>query len=108
MSLIKDLETLTTIPEKTVNEFFKKIVYCICNDIQEEIIEKNPEILTADLGFGILYIKKTSEGLKYKFSPGEYFKKNIEATMKQKQNPLKNNLNKTLIKKFIETYKNLC
>ena len=108
MNSIKDLQTLTTIPERTINDFFKKFTFCICNEVQEALLEGSGEVIETDLVIGKLFIKNSPEGIKYKFVPGEYFKKNIEDTLKHGKNPLKCSLSKTLVKKFLELYKNLC
>lgn len=105
---IKDLATLTTIPEKTLHKMFKKMVYCICETLQENILE-DKSITSLDVGIGTLYIKhETSENLKYHFEPSSYLEKSLKDTILNKQNLLEDVLNESLNEKFMEVYKNLC
>lgn len=108
--IVKDISTLTTIPEKTLNKFFRKMTYCICESVQEDMLQENEnQIVELDIGIGILYIKYTDgENLKYHFEPNELLSKSLKQTVINKQNLLEDLLNDSLAKKFMEVYKDLC
>lgn len=105
--IIKDLSTLTTIPEKALNKLGQKIIYCVCEAIQEDLIQEN-DITELDLGIGILYIKQDGNQAKYKFVPSDNFNKSVVNTYAKKLNLLEDILNISLTKQFIEVYKDLC
>lgn len=108
INIVSDVSTLTTIPEKTIDKFNKKIIYCICEGVQESRIANIP-ISEFDIGIGQLYIKHDVDGeIKYHFKPNDLLKKSIEQTVINNQNLLEITLNDALSKKFMEVYKDLC
>lgn len=109
-NLIQDMSILTTIPEKTLAKFFRKMIFCICEEIKENILDENSdkEITEVDIGIGKLYIKAVGAEVKYKFEPSEYMQKAVIATVTEKENPLANFLDKALGKKFVNLYKDIC
>ena len=109
-NLIQDMSILTTIPEKTLAKFFRKMIFCICEEIKEDILDENSdkEITEVDIGIGKLYIKVVGAEVKYKFEPSEYMQKAVIGTVTEKENPLVDFLDKALGKKFVDLYKDLC
>ena len=109
-NIVSDVSILTTIPEKTLAKFFRKMVFCICQAVQEDLLdENNPKDITElNIGIGTLYIKHVGTDLKYRFEPSEYLQKSLIATVSNKENLLKEFLDKALAKSFIEVYKDLC
>ena len=109
-NLIQDMSILTTIPEKTLAKFFRKMVFCICEEIKENILDENSdkEITEVDIGIGKLYIKVVGAEVKYKFEPSDYMQKAVIATVTEKENPLADFLSKALGKKFVDLYKDIC
>ncbi len=106
-NIIEDVSKLTTIPEKTLNKLTQKIIYCICEQIQEDILEEK-EISELDLGLGTLYIKYVGDQIKYKFIPASDLEKAVYSTVVKKLNLMETALNEALAKKFIDVYKDLC
>ena len=107
-NLIEDVSVLSTIPEKTVVKFFKKLCYCICEAVEEDRLN-NKDISSLDLGIGVLHIKHTkNEEAKYKFIPSKYLRKAVSMTVEEDKNVLEDALNNSLIEKFTEVYKDLC
>lgn len=104
---IKDVATLTTIPEKTLMKLFQKFIYCICETILEDIQDEK-EITELNIGLGTLYIKHDSNDIKYKFVPSNDLEKGINLTVTKKLNLMENTLNAVLAKKFMNVYKDLC
>lgn len=105
-NLIKDLNFLTTIPENTLNKIKDISIYSICNDIEESTLEKD-SIVEIDLGIGDLIVGLDEKGIKYKFIPSKKMEENIQNTFLQKKNPLTINIEKSLIKKLTNIYKDL-
>ena len=106
--IVKDMSTLTTIPEKTLNKFFRKMSFCICESLAEDLQDENIEMSAMDIGIGVLYIKVVGDTPKYRFVPNELLEKSIKQTVVNKENLLPDLLNDALSKKFIEVYKDLC
>ena len=106
-NIIDDLSLLTTIPEKTITKLLKKEIYCICEAIEEDVLE-GKDLSILNLGFGVLYIKHTENEVKYKFVPTNELQKAITNTIVNKKNILEDVLNASLAAKFMEVYKDLC
>lgn len=106
-NIINDLALLTTIPEKSITKLLKKEIYCICEAVEEDILE-DKDLSILNLGIGILYIKYKDNELKYKFVPSNELQKGLINTIVNKKNILENVLNASLAKKFTEIYKDLC
>ena len=90
--------------------FFKKMVFCICEAVKEDMVDENnpKEITELDIGIGKLYVKVVGTEVKYKFEPSEYLQKAMLATATNKENPLPDFLDESLGKKFIDLYKEIC
>ena len=109
-NIVTDLALLTTIPDKTLAKFFKKMIFSICQAVEEDILdEKNlTDITELDIGIGKLYIKHVGADIKYKFEPSELLEKALLSTVVNKKNYLEKFLDRSLNKKFVEVYKDLC
>lgn len=107
INIIQDVATLSTIPEKTLNKLNQKVIYAICQAVQEDVLA-GKDISELDLGIGILFIKHDKGEIKYKFVPSEYLSKSVSNTVNNKLNLLEDTLNVSLAKKFIDVYKDLC
>lgn len=106
-NIIKDVSILSTIPEKTIEKFFQKFIYCICEQVKEDVLD-GKEISELDIGLGTLYIKYIGDEIRFKFVPSNYLETSVSNTVKNKLNLLENNLKDALVKKFVEVYKDLC
>ena len=105
-NLLKDVSKLTTIDDKTLSKLVEKILYCISNNLMEEILA-DKQVLEIDIIFGTLYIKIEDEQLKYKFVPNETFEDVVVTTILKKKNTLENTIALTLCSKLTRTYKDL-
>ena len=104
--IIKDMSTLTTISEKSLHELMKKEEYCIVSAIFENM--KNNEVLTElDIGIGKLLVKIENNSIKYKFIPSESLEHAIVNSYKQDKCVLVDNLNKSLVDRITNTYKDI-
>ena len=106
-NIVEDVSKLTTIPEKTFSKLEHKVIYAICEQIQEDVLEEKT-MSELDIGLGVLYIKHEGAEIKYKFIPNQTFEKAVYNTVVKKLNLMESALNDTLSKKVIEVYKDLC
>ena len=110
INIVNDVSILTGIPEKTLAKFFRKMVFCICEAVQESLTDENnfKDITELDIGIGKLYIKHVGKDIKYKFEPSENLEKAVKDTVEGKENLLIDFLDETLAKKFVDLYKEIC
>lgn len=106
--IVKDMATLTTIPEKSLNKFYRKMIFCICEGVAEDLLNEDNEISEMNIGIGTLYIKHSGGDIKYHFIPNDLLEKYMQQTVVNKKNVLEDLLNDALAKKFMEVYKDLC
>ena len=107
MGLSKDLSTLTTIHEDTFENLISKTMLCIANYVHEAKLNGD-EIVKVDIGIGDLYIKLSdTEDLKYKFIPNTTMTKVLNRTLKNGISPLAEIVEKTLINRLTNIYKDL-
>jgi|GEM_PF-3312648 len=104
--IIEDVSKLTTIPDKSIYKLMDKFVYCISDAIVEDIISLN-DITEADIGLGTLYIQHIGNEIKYKFIPNDYFNKVVIDSVTNKLNLLEKSVEKNLVDKITNTYKDL-
>lgn len=102
------MSILTTIPEKALDKFHKKMIFCICESVEESCLA-GEDISVLDIGIGTLYIKHDVQSqIKYHFEPSDMLQKAITQTVVNKQNLLEISLNDALAKRFMDVYKDLC
>lgn len=106
-NIVEDVSILTTIPEKSLVKLENKFIYAICEQIQEDILAEK-EFSELDIGLGTLYIKYVGDQIKYKFVPNQTLEKAVYTTVVKKLNLMETALNESLVKKFIDVYKDLC
>ena len=105
----KDIATLTTIPERTLDNLNKKMILCICQGVLEDYLENDDkEISELDIGIGTLYIKYIGDKAKYHFEPNELLKTTLNKTLTLKESPLQDLVKDSLANKMQELYKDLC
>lgn len=105
-NLIKDVSTLTTIPEKSLNKLMDKTYWCISNEVVESL-KQDSNVIEIDIGIGELYIKVVDDTIQYKFIPSAKLNDTVKNTVINKRNVLEDTLEKTLINKIVDTYKDL-
>ena len=104
--LITDLSKITTINEQTLEKLSTKCIWCICDAVEESIY--NGETLSEiELGIGTLYILIEDDSIKYKFKPNKQLETNVINTVYYEKNPLQAEIEKSLVSKFNNTYKDL-
>lgn len=103
-SLIEDVSALTTIPTTTLNQLLDKVVYCICDGVEEARLKKeNP--VDMDLGIGILTIFVEDSNVQYRFTPNKKLESAVRAVITENKNPLVCTIEKTLTQKILNAYK---
>ena len=106
INIIEDISTITTIPKDALNKLTDKQVWCICEAVREGIL-KNESPIEMDIGIGTLLISDEEENVKYKFIPSPILEEAINQTILTKKSPLELKLEKNLINKILNTYKNI-
>ena len=108
INAVKDVSVLSTIAEKDIVKLLKKFIYSICCGVDESVI-KGDMVTAVDIGIGVLYIKhEPNSEIEYKFIPCKYLEKGIISTITEGKNPLEEDVNNSLVKKFTNVYKDLC
>ena len=103
-----DVSKLTTIPEKALDKLNDKILYSICEEVAENILQ-DKSITELDFGLYKLYIKHDDPSqVKFKVVPSEELQKEVINTITKRRNLLEDTLNNALVKKFLEVYKDIC
>lgn len=103
---LNDLSVITTIPAATLVRLFDKLSWIICNDIEESLLNSET-ISELDIGIGKLVFSIEDNSLEYKFIPSMKLEQNIVKTIKEKKNPLVNNLEESIADRIINTYKDM-
>lgn len=101
-----DLSKLSNIPEECLDKLFKICAYSIGNSVYESILNNEP-ITEIDLGFGTLIIKANLKDLKLKFIPCEDLELDLKNINQGGEPSLKHKLEKSVIAKLIDMYKEL-
>ena len=104
--LVEDLETLTTIPESTLNKLIAKVCFCICEAVEESVLA-HEQITEIDVGIGTLYIQTVEDSVKYKFIPSAKLNEAVVTTIKEGKSPLVKLVEATLKDRITNVYKQL-
>lgn len=105
-NMIEDISKLTTIQKEYLDSLVAKSEWCICSYIENTILNKE-SITKIDIGIGSLSILVEDNTIKYKFIPSKELENAIRTTVIDDKNPLKFKLEKTLVDKITNIYKEL-
>lgn len=105
-NLIEDLNTLTTIPNGTLNKLVDKVNYIICNDLEEAMLNSD-NTMELNIGIGTLILTLEDDSLEYKFIPTQKLENSIVSTIKDKKNPLEVNIENALVSRILKAYKDM-
>lgn len=104
--LLKNLSVITSIPESSLTKLTDKINWCICDNLYQTI--QSHDITTdINLGFGILTVNNNSDSISYRFKPSAELEEAIKSVILDNVNPLKVTLEKNLINRITNTYKDI-
>lgn len=100
------LSTLTTVNELAINRLFDKITWIISDAVEQAELsgEDNIEL---DLGFGIIKILLNDDSIKYKFIPSKLTETTIVDTIVNGKNQLTLEIEKNLVSKLSNLYKEM-
>lgn len=104
--LTKELETITTIPEQQLLKLVEKTMFCVCQDVKESILAKEPTT-EIDVGVGTLTIQVANGEVKYRFVPSAKLNDAIIKTIKEGNSPLTLVAETNLKDRIINVYKDL-
>lgn len=105
-NMIEDISKLTTIQKEYLDSLVAKSEWCICSYIENSILNKE-SITKIDIGIGSLSILVEDNTIKYKFIPSKELESAIRTTVVDDKNPLKFKLEKVLVDKITNIYKEL-
>lgn len=106
MEIIKDLNSLTSIPEKILEKLSDNILFLILQDL-EETLTKKENICEINLNLGTLIISIEEEELKFKFIPSKKLEKEILKTLELNENSMTQILTNNMVNALEKTYKEL-
>ncbi len=107
--IIKDLSTLSTIPDKVLTKLMDKFLYCIYDAVAEAVAENPGEdkSIDLDIGIGTLSIGVVNDTIKYKFIPSSSMDTSVKQTVLNERNLLEDVLEKSFVDKITNVYKEL-
>ena len=106
INLKENLNILTNIPIKYIEKIERDLVYSILDGIHDSSL--NGESITEFISdIGSLLINVEEEEIKYKFIPSEKFEELLKTQIKSGQNLLENKLDKILVDRISNLYKDL-
>lgn len=105
-SIVKDVSTLTTIPEAVITKLLDKFIYCIVDSIVEDIVSGN-DTTEVDIYLGILTIKHSNDEIRCRFTPSAKFNDGMTKVIIEGENILEKTIESTLKDKITKTYKDL-
>ena len=104
--LIDNLGSLTLIKSSILNKQVEISENCICDYILEAI-ENDEDIITINIGIGILSINISNDEISYKFVPNKKLEKKLLKTIETEESPLVEQIEKKLNQRILNTYKEL-
>ena len=107
--VIKDISTLTNIPTYIIYNIFDIIEKEIQRELYESIILYKKDKVDIDLGIGNLLVNVDINNgtLTYDFIPSKSLEKGIIKTLRNKENPMIESIERNLKNKVLSIYKEL-
>lgn len=106
INLCDNLSRLTTIDKDSLDKLLEKFIWCI-SDAVENAQLKNDNYIDIDLHIGHLIITILESEIKYKFKPSDDLDNSIVNTVVNERNDLVLNIEKNLVNKFKNIYKDM-
>lgn len=106
-NLLKDISTLSTINESSLQKLLNFANFCICDAVEETTLTPDTNITVIDLGIGILSILVDDNVIKYKFTPSDKLEESIRNVVTGDKNLFVAKAEKTLVSKITNVYKEL-
>lgn len=105
-NVVEDISNITTIPIASLNRLNDKISSCICNNVEEAMLE-GKTVCENFVGFGLLVVSVENDSIQYKFIPTKKLEKALVDTVVNKKNPLTVKLEETFVNRITKTYKDM-
>ena len=107
--IINDISILTNIPTYIIYNIFDITEKEIQREIYESIILSEKDKVDIDLGIGNLLINvdKDVESLTYDFIPSKSLEKGVIKSLRNKENPIIDSIERNLKNKVLSLYKEL-
>lgn len=106
VSATESVSILTTIPEKNLIRLQDLYELVICDAIEDALL-KGDTTATINLSMGELGIKFDNNELRFRFKPSAKFEEELIDTIVNKRNSLTHEIEKSLVNKITQTYKDL-
>lgn len=103
---LENLSTITTIPYHTLQKLFNELSWIICDSLEESCIN-NQEYASIDIGIGTIDIAVVDDSVQYRFVPSSKLEDSVRETIENKKSPLVSNIEKSIVKRIVNTYKDL-
>ena len=103
---LKDLSVTTTIPYFTLKKLFDRLSTVISYNIGESHITRD-DVCEIDIGIGTLLVLINSDEIRYKFIPSKKLSDSIVSAVQEGTFELITEMEDSLQKKVMNTYKDL-
>lgn len=97
---------LTTIPEKNLIRLQDIYELVVCDAVEDSLL-KGDAIATINLSIGNLDVRFDNNELRFRFKPSAKFEEELIDTIINKRNGLTHEIEKSLVNKITQTYKDL-
>lgn len=104
--LLDDISSLTTIQRVSLDRLILQANKCICHDVQEVLVN-NSDCACIDIGVGNLFIDVNKDSVRYRFEPSSKLENSIVNTILTGKSPVVDDIEKSLISKINNVYKEL-
>lgn len=101
---IKDLSDVTNIPYYTLQKLFDRLSWIVCDNILEQ---QDKEFASVDIGIGRVDVFVADNEVKYRFIPSNKLQERIVESLSQNISPVQTCAEASLVKKIMNTYKDL-
>ena len=105
-NLLDKTSTLTTINKKSLTKLTDIWEMIMCDTLEDCVLAKE-DVAEFDVGFGTVSINIEDHQMRFKFKPSAKFEEELIDTIKNKKNKLRTTIEKSLVEKLTQTYKDL-
>lgn len=106
IDVISQVAKLTTIDELPLKRIAEKQQWCLSDAIEQAILNGD-KVVEADIGFGTIVISIFDSAVKYKFIPSKTTDEQVINTIVNGRNQLTFELEKNLVAKITNIYKDM-
>ena len=106
VNAVELVSTLTTIPEKNLTRLQDIYELVVCDAVEDSLLNGDTST-TINLSIGELGIKFDNNELRFRFKPSAKFEEELISTIVNKNNSLTHEIEKSLVNKITQTYKDL-